>query len=85
MEDIREDLQTLQDPKGWPRWPFLPVIERNEDPWKRRCGVVVEGLTTVFLVNVWSLKTGLVKDILAPYEKIDYSSFEELVKVWKVD
>ena len=79
--DIDFDAKGMANPNRWPRWPYLPLKERNfESVVNRRLGVLVAGRgSRVYLTEAmqWSSFDQ------APV--IEYDSFEELAKVWAVD
>lgn len=83
----RKDKAFLVDANQWPRWP-LQTIKRyhNHDI---ECGVVAEGRWTVYLVNVFALSNGTLKDLLfdnKEVKRIEYPTVDELLAAgWMVD
>ena len=90
------DLDMMKDAFDWPGWPVLPIVNRkklDERKWPRS-GVIFDlddqsKKFTVFEVNVWDLRGGLVSDIVnsIPLEKQHkYESFEAMIADgWEVD
>tara|TARA_B100000749_G_scaffold34911_1_gene24179 strand:+ start:3858 stop:4091 length:234 start_codon:yes stop_codon:yes gene_type:complete len=77
MDAESKSLEFMGDPNKWPRWPQLPLVNRNT----RQAGFLVEGSTKVYLANIYDTVHGL-SDI----ESISYDSFEEVVTAgWEVD
>jgi hypothetical protein len=79
------DLEFIQDPSEWPRWPILPVVKRED----RECGFVfANGKPEIILAYLYGLDeipgdTWEAK--LNGIERRSYASFEELLKEWRID
>lgn len=84
MNIIDSDLQAIQNPLMWPRFPVLPMVERD-DSNRGRAGIMIPHGATVYLVNMFSLKTGVIEDLVKDVPKVEYESFAELLKVWRPD
>ncbi len=87
-----DDLEFMNTPDLWPNWPLLPINRYPEAPKGPECGILVachECRNTVFLVNMFSLEAGSIRDILidkTEVKRIAYPSAEAiLADGWIVD
>lgn len=88
-ERAQEDIRMINNPSGWPCWPFLPVKKRGDDncfPWVM--GVIAETdnvgwRTTVYVgANMYMFR----EKPLSACERKTYESVEALVADgWMVD
>ena len=87
-KEIQEHLKFMGDPDKWPHWPLLPVkkwaITGKEDD----IGVLIaDNKPNVYLGNIWDIEKEFhnIKEIADKCTKVTFASFEELIKVWRVD
>ena len=85
MRAENDHLAMLRSPERWPRWPVLPVVRGPVD-----AGVVIHGgaeaAPTVYIVNLYSLKPGLLVPQLKDRPKHVYATLEAmLADGWRVD
>lgn len=82
------ELEFIQQPGEWPRWPVMPVVARK----KFVCGLVfADGKPDVIVgANIFSLgeipgHTWAEKFHNAGFETKHYDSFEQLLTEWRLD
>lgn len=82
----KDDVEMIDTPLYWPRWPLLPVKRRVEGQVRWQEGVIgsIEGYKyTVFEMNLFEFKS--IEDLLAK-PKFEYQSAAEIVADgWVVD
>ena len=89
MEQPATDLEMMKQPDYWPRWPLLPVKRRVKHSSPDTGLLFANGKPIIYTVNMFQLddlpgKTWGEK--LANGEKIEFTSFEEMVAAgWEVD
>lgn len=77
---VQIELAAINDQDSWPHWPVLPVKEISKPANERRHGIVLASdLTTVWLINLFTLKSGKIAPQLAGHESIKFSTVEEMV------
>jgi hypothetical protein len=86
------NLLFLSDPRLWPEWPFLPLVQRrpgNEEEY----GVLLDALAacgspgrsaTVYLANLFELPSTLDAFLALPHETFDAPE-EVFAAGWTVD
>lgn len=83
-----DDLAILKDPHQW-TWMVCPVRSRTRTGGKRNwplTGFVRPGKPTVYVKNMFELRTGKLEPQLEGVETFEYKFFEELVADgWVVD
>jgi hypothetical protein len=84
MRDEMSDLELMQNPLDWPRWPFLPVKERIDDQI-RRTGVLVERTRDVVEPKIYV--GNIVRGInFQTAEIVEFSDFQSIIDAgWVVD
>ena len=80
------ELAFITNPKGWPKWPALPVIKRGA--WK--CGIVMDQREPIVYVgaNVFGLDEvpgETWEEKLSNFEAKTYPTFEALLEEWRID
>jgi hypothetical protein len=75
------ELEFIQSQDEWPQWPVLPVVERKG----MRSGLVIPGPPNVYLVNLFDLSTGFLREVLKDVKKVEYETFEDLLEDWRID
>lgn len=81
------DAELLNNPHQW-TWPVCPVKSRTRkaDRGWPVMGIVRPRKPTVYIKNLFELRTGELDPQLADVEKFEYASFEEMVADgWVVD
>jgi len=82
-----DDLAILKDPRQW-TWMVCPVKSRTKtaDRGWPMMGIVLPRRPTVYIKNLFELRTGELDPQLADVEKFEYATFEEMVADgWVVD
>ena len=81
------DKQFISNSDKWVNYPLLPVKNYKIKKYDLICGIMVAGDNhTVYLVNMYNLKTGFLKDILKDVPKNEYANIDELLNAgWEVD
>lgn len=82
-DEIKQEVALIEDPANWPAWPILPMkhINRNERPEGEGFGVILASEpTSVFLKNMYSLRSGPVREQLADAKVFMFESIEEMVR-----
>jgi len=81
----RSGLFMMKDSGTWPGWPFLPL--KKSVKGFPECGFLVDdGGPVTYLGNVFELKSGPMKDVVAGIPTKEYGSFEAIVEDgWVVD
>jgi hypothetical protein len=79
-----KDLAMVQNPDSWPKWPILAMKHDAGNEWTIGL-MVAEGEPKVYLKNMWELTSGNLFQQLKDCEVQEFSSFEELLKVWLID
>lgn len=73
QDQQRRELELMNDEGRWPRWPVLPV-KRDRKGGLPDLGVILAGCSTVYLVNLFQLRTGPLGPQLAGADAITYPS-----------
>ena len=80
------DIELMQSPNNWPKWPVLPLVSKTGGLQKGMGFLLNQSLKgkhtdcTVWVGNVWDLP-----EAIEAAKTIKYTSFEELAKEWRVD
>jgi hypothetical protein len=81
------ELDFALDTEQWPRWPYLPLVER--DGGKVGVMVAVEGWQTrVYLINLSNVHDLPGKTFDEAFKDViyhEYSSIESLLGDWRID
>jgi hypothetical protein len=82
------DKEFINSPIEWPRWPLCPLKRKSGDFHRDDyCGFVIadKHRKTVYLGYIFGLPSGKLSDAIAPLEKIEYATIDEMLEVWRVD
>ena len=86
INDVENDLEMMTNTMNWPNFPVLPVKRYTKESCMPEAGIMVPDLPTVFVVNMWDLKSGVLKDQLKDVPKKEYATYQELIADgWVVD
>ena len=76
------DLEFISDPSNWPRWPTLTVVNLAS----HEAGFMIsEGKPKIYHKNIFELVEGNLFAQVKDVKISEYSSFEELLKEWRID
>lgn len=85
VSDREVQLTRIAAEGEWPMWPLLPM-KRWRDAEGYQEGVIASGKPVVYRTNIFNIPAGMLKDVLPPFDKIEYTSFESMVDDgWRVD
>ena len=90
------DLEFIQSPMEWPRWPVLPLVKLNDARFT--CGMLLAGEPVVY-VGIYMFDTPDIadklraegnehptwRDVLKGAKRIEYVSYEDVLKEWRID
>ncbi len=85
---VEEDRLMMLDPERWPKWPVLPVVERVGG---RRCGVMfADAKPVVYVMNLYAPAPTPCKNwgerfACPDVETLEYSQWDDLALIWRVD
>lgn len=90
IRDIQRDVEMMQSPREWSRWPFLPLTRIAGQLGDRDyCGFLfADGRPVVYTGVIFMIsgeKGQTWEDVLRPYERREYASFEVLAAEYRVD
>lgn len=84
-----DDLEMMQSPLEWPRYPVLPIKRPVPQGGWPECAILLAGRSTVYLTGLYSLSDLAGRtygEKLAAVEKKEYASFAAVVADgWVVD
>ncbi len=83
---MESEIKMMRNPNVWPRWPVLPVVNRNEPGWPE-CGIMInECKPIVYLIGMFELKAGVLSESLKDVKKAEFQTYEALIQAgWEVD
>ena len=81
------DSEFIQDPKGWPRWPILPMESKKlSKETAPLIGLMVAELKPkVYEINFYDLHSGHLFEQLKSVKVHEYQTFEALLLDWEID
>jgi len=84
------DVAMMKNPDAWPCWPVLPVKLYSKPDNFPKCGFLfADGKPAIYMTNLYALddRPGTTyKEKLEGVERVEFSSFEEMVATgWEVD
>lgn len=87
-DEVVDEVRLIDQEPAWPVWPVMPVkhIHRGEPdyPKDREVGIILAdeggGKRTVYFINLWQLKTGLLKPQLEGVPAETFESTEAMVR-----
>lgn len=82
----KEDIEFINDPYGWPVYPFLPMKRTGPDHSNVSGVIINPERTVVYEKNMFSFESGELLPQLKDAKKHQYESVEALVADgWMVD
>jgi hypothetical protein len=83
--EVQLEARLIRAEEGWPLWPVLPMknIHRYDDgyPQDQTHGVMVSPeFTKVWIINLFELKSGLIKPQLVGRTCLEFESIEALIE-----
>jgi hypothetical protein len=86
IDDREVQLSRINRVGEWPLWPLLPMKRWVEGEGYQEGLIAANNKPVVFRANIFALQKGMLSEALAPFDKIEYDSFEALVDDgWRVD
>jgi hypothetical protein len=91
LKKTKTDIEFIKNQSLWPMWPVLPVISKKADfNSNEYCGLVwadnkPEVIIGANLIAIGGMPGATWSDKFKSFKRKEYSSFEELLKEWRVD